>query len=49
MILASNAQQHKEKHPKKRKGEKLKQTCRKGRNQKGLVLRFTAAWETQQM
>jgi hypothetical protein len=48
MILASNTQQHKEKHPKKRR-EKIKQTCRKGRKQKNLVLRFTAAWETQQM
>jgi hypothetical protein len=49
MILASNTQQHKEKHPKKRRREKIKQTCRKGRKQKNLVLRFTAAWETQQI
>jgi hypothetical protein len=49
MILASNTQQHKEKHPKKRRGGKIKRTCRKGRKQKGLGLRFTAAWETQQM
>jgi hypothetical protein len=34
MILASNTQQHKEKHPKKRRREKIKQTCRKGRKQK---------------
>jgi hypothetical protein len=38
MILASNTQQHKEKHPKKRRREKIKQTYPKGRKQKGLGL-----------